>query len=116
MILQLIKHFWNAYLLKKDVQKHINESPYKNNLYSVNWIRKHHEDLMNALPDMWTHIENIDFTMLGLRLKILNVPWDTKDDLHQILVYLESIDLIQRKNGYQIVRNPDTVFNPDNQS
>jgi hypothetical protein len=89
-------------------------SPYKNNLYSVEWITQHHDILMDALPDIWTHIENVDYLIFGLKLKILNVPWNTREDLTSILQYLESINLIHRKNEYQIVRNLDNPFNSAN--
>jgi len=113
MIIKFIKHLLANYIYKKEVENHINSSPYKNNLYSVNWLKENHNELMEALPSVWTHIDNIDFLVFGFKLKLLDVPWSNKTDLVQILQYLESIDLLIRKNGYQIVRNSDSQFKPD---
>lgn len=111
MIVAIVEQLIEYFRKTKRMEEEINSSPYKDNLCSVDWLQSNHDKLMDALPHIWTHVENIDYVLFGLKLKLLDVEWETRTDLIDILDHLENIGMIIRQNGYQIRANVNNKFN-----
>lgn len=79
-------------------------------LGSKAWLAQHEDELRNVLPELWTHIENLNGLQIGFRLKLIGVNWRTEDEFAKVMVFLEKVGIMQRQNGYQVRRNPSRVF------
>lgn len=110
-MIQFIRNLIARYTYSKEIVKHIQESPYKNNLYNASWLAQNHDDIMEVLPDSWTHEDNIDIDAFGFRMSCLGVVYDDINDLKSLLGYFETLGFLDRKDGYQLMRNPNTLFN-----
>lgn len=106
------KKIYHTYKYKKQVLEHIKDSPYATTLYCQSWLFENHDRIMEALPQSWMHEDNFDYIQFGLKMKLLDVPWDDYEELKGIFGYLEMIEFIQRKQRYQVARNLDSPFNP----
>lgn len=109
-MIQFIKKIYYVFRYRKELNKHIQQSVYKDNLYSLHWLIENHENLMNLLPATYTHEDNLDFVQFGFSLSLLGVHFENKEDLEEIILYLESLNLLNRKNEFLIVRNPFNKF------
>lgn len=87
------------------IKKQIQVSPYADTLYSGEWLVKNHDRILDCLPETWTHHDNIDMVKFGFKMKLLDVPWTSLNELKDILTYFESLGMIHRTNEVQIVRN-----------
>ena len=72
------------------------------------WVKEH--ELKAILPDVWTHIENLNGMQLGFKLKLLGIDWRSEEDFGLIMVCLEKMGLMLRQNEYSVRANPSKVF------
>jgi len=74
------------------------------------WLASHEGAIKNALPETWTHVENIDGLRLGFALKLLGIDWKTEQEFGKVMLFLEHVGILERKNGYQVRANPIRIF------
>lgn len=73
------------------------------------WLRENEPALREMLPETWTLATNLNGLQLGFRLKLLGVEWSSPDEFGRVMVFLEKVGIMQRKD-YCVRRNPDPVF------
>jgi hypothetical protein len=60
------------------------------------WILDHKDDIIDLLPETWTHIANFSIVPIGYRFKLWGCDWRSEDDLIKCFVVLEQIGLVYR--------------------
>ena len=81
----------------------------KDTIGNADWLRKNEDAIKEMLPDVWTHIDNLNGLQLGFKLKLLGVDWRGEDEFGKIMVYLEKIGVMLR-DGFTVRRNNHSVF------
>lgn len=79
-------------------------------LENEEWLRENEDKVKALLPDTWTHIENLNGLQIGFGLKLLGVDWRSERDFLGVMLFLEKIGFMQRRNGYQVRANPGRVI------
>ncbi len=81
-------------------------------LGNAQWLRDNEQAIRKLLPETWTLITNVtqgDAMRIGFQLKVLGVDWRSTDEFGKVMLFLEKIGIMQRKD-YLVRRNPDLVF------
>ena len=73
------------------------------------WVWEHRRELLEMLPETWTHIQNLNGLALGFELKLLGVDWRTDDEFGLCMMVLERFGIMLRQDGYLVKRNPRLV-------
>jgi len=81
-----------------------------NTLGNEAWLQKNEGALKRILPETWTHIENMNGLKIGFSLKLLGVDWRSEKEFGRVMVFLEKIGIMQRRNNYSVRGNPISVF------
>lgn len=74
----------------------------KNTLGNESWFRENESKIRALLPDVWTHIHNINMLKIGFGLKVIGVDWRSQTELASIMVLFEKLGILLRRNTYQI--------------
>lgn len=82
----------------------------RNTIGNEAWMRANEGAIKKLLPDVWTHMDNLNGLQLGCGLKLLGIPWYSIDEFGRIMLYLEKIGILQRQNGFQVRANPGSIF------
>jgi hypothetical protein len=83
----------------------------RSTLANKKWLLENENNLKDLLPKVWTHINNLNGLQIGLRLKLIGVDWRSQDEFANVMIYLEKIGIMIRRNGYQVRANPAPLFN-----
>lgn len=73
------------------------------------WLTANETAIKSLLPVTWTLATNLDGPRLGFGLKLLGVDWSSADEFGLVMVFLEKVGLLQRRD-YQVRANPSRVF------
>lgn len=73
------------------------------------WLRDNETNLREMLPDTWTLMTNLNGVQIGFRLKLIGVDWRNEDEFSRVMIFLEKVGIMQRKD-YLVRRNPDAVL------
>lgn len=76
-------------------------------LGNTEWIRQHTVQLKSMLPQLWTHMRNLNGLQLGYQMKLLGIDWRTNEEFGRVMVFFEKIGLLQRQQMFQVRANPD---------
>lgn len=49
---------------------------------------------------------------MGFQMKLMGIDWRTDAEFGRVMVFFESIGLMQRQNVYQVRCNPNWEFSP----
>ena len=82
---------------------------FQQTMMDVDWMKIHEKAIKAALPVQWTPIDEINFTAIGFRLKVLGIEWDSLAELNSVLFFLEAIGIIERE-WRKIRGNPISIF------
>ena len=82
----------------------------KETLGNIDWVRKNEDKLKGLLPDIWTHMHNLNGLKIGFGLKLLGVDWKSEDEFGTIMLWLEKIGIMVRQNTYQIKASHGSIF------
>jgi hypothetical protein len=82
---------------------------FQQTLMNIDWMRLHENAIKAILPKQWTHIDELNVTSIGVRLRNLGIEWDSAGELNGILFYLEAIGMIER-NWRKVRGNPESLF------
>jgi len=82
----------------------------RNPLCNTEWLVANEKKIKAFLPDTWTHAENLNELQLGYKLKLLGIDWRSELEFGTIMLFLEKIGILQRKEGFQVRANPKTIF------
>lgn len=77
----------------------------KDTLGNEQWLRDNEVKIRELLPPTWTHMENLNCLKIGFGLKLLGIDWRSKEEFGRVMVFLEKIGMLQRRNVYQIRRD-----------
>lgn len=83
--------------------------PLKDTLGNEKWLRENEAKLRALLPETWTLATNLNGLQLGFRLKLLGVDWRSEDEFGRVMLFLEKIGIMLRKD-FLVRRNPDSIF------
>lgn len=73
------------------------------------WLATNEAALKALLPETWTLVTNLNGPKLGWGLKLLGVDWRSEQEFGRVMVFLEKVQLMQRRD-YQVRANPGRVF------
>lgn len=45
------------------------------------WVKAHHMELSEMMPETWTHMHNLNMLAIGFKLKLLGVDWRSNIEL-----------------------------------
>lgn len=72
-------------------------------------MKKNEDAIKSIFPETWTHIENLDGSRIGFRLKLIGVDWRSEDEFGRVMMFFEKIGILLR-DGYLVKRNPHSIF------
>lgn len=79
-------------------------------LGNEDWLRENETEIKSALPETWTHINNLNGLQFGFKLKLLGLDWRSEEEFGKVMFFLERIGLMLR-DGQNVRRNPHSIFN-----
>lgn len=68
------------------------------------------QKLKGLLPSTWTHMSNLNGIQIGYHMKLLGIEWRNNEEFARVMMFLEKIGLLERKDVFQIRSNPNFVF------
>ena len=74
------------------------------------WLSRNEDNIKRILPDTWTLLDNLNVLKLGMGLKLAGIDWRSPEELVKVMVFLERIGFLERRNGYQVRANPSRVM------
>lgn len=81
----------------------------RDTLGNQHWLKQNEPKLRELLPETWTLATNLNGLKLGFGLKLIGVDWRSEDEFGRVMVFLEKVGIMQRKD-YLVRRNPDLLF------
>lgn len=78
---------------------------FEDTLHDKAWLASNRKELLEVLPDQWTHWTNIDLLKIGFKLKLLGLDWRSKDDFIETMIILESVGILVSNGGGDIKRS-----------
>ncbi len=82
----------------------------KSTLGNESWLRENESKIRDLLPGVWTHAHNINMLKIGFGLKLIGIDWRSQIELVNIMVMLEKLGMILRRNTYQIRAINRSIF------
>jgi len=79
-------------------------------LGNTQWLKQNETNIKALLPDVWTHMENLNGLKLAFGFKLVGIEWKSENEFGRIMLFLEKVGILQRTNGYQIRANPISIF------
>jgi len=67
-----------------------------NTIGDPDWLKKNADGILEALPETWTHMHNLNGPALGFKLKLLGVDWRSEDEFGKCMVFLERVGILKR--------------------
>lgn len=79
---------------------------FQSTLGSDIWLEENKEVLLKLFPDNWEHIQNINPLVVGFKLKVLGVEWNTEMEFGFAMMFLvrKGFALHDPKNKFLVKR------------
>jgi len=77
------------------------------------WISCNYDSVMELLPSVWTHEDNINTQELGKKLRELGLNLNENIEGKVIISFFENLDFLSRKNGFLLIRTENLLFKPE---
>lgn len=82
----------------------------KETICDINWLQENEDKIKKLLPEVWTHMHNINALKIGFGLKILGIDWRSHSEFGSIMVFLEKAGIIVRQRTYQVKASAISIF------
>ena len=73
------------------------------------WLRENEDKVKALLPELWTHMGNLNGLQIGFGLKLLGIDWRSEAEFGRVMLFLEKVRFMLR-DGLTVKRNPQSVF------